>query len=331
MAVRIQNLPKKNFGQAPFIFSSPSWWHSNEQQISQSLSKNIGLKVESPSQLYHKAKHFGLQLLDQESSSTQSIGQSHNEVGTVGETNSQDQCISSESGQDEGCGKGAEGRMKPVFLFSTPEIALNTSQTDDSHSMARAPFPNADNYFGGLFTPYGPQAILGSQMVGMTTARVPLPLDLADDGPIYVNAKQYHGILRRRKSRAKLEAQNKLVKSRKPYLHESRHLHALNRVRGSGGRFLSTKRLQQSNPTSTGNVHVIPDTIQLHQRNETSELESYRSRTGQSGTSSTTCSGITNVSSGAAIFRQADHRFSSLATHMGGSMQTSGGLVCSGT
>lgn len=52
-------------------------------------------------------------------------------------------------------------------------------------------------------------------MMGMAPARVPLPLDFTDYGPIYVNPKQYHGILRRRQSRAKLEAQNKLVKARK--------------------------------------------------------------------------------------------------------------------
>ena len=52
-------------------------------------------------------------------------------------------------------------------------------------------------------------------MLGLASTRVALPLDLAEDGPIYVNAKQYHGILRRRQSRAKLEAQNKLIKNRK--------------------------------------------------------------------------------------------------------------------
>ncbi|XP_052174608.1 nuclear transcription factor Y subunit A-3 [Diospyros lotus] len=180
----------------------------------------------------------------------------------------------------KGC-NGTDGRPEVVQIKSLMGIHdfLPSDEVDYGKSfisVASIPLSYTDPYHRGLLPAYGPHAMVHHpQMLGWEPARVPLPLGLAQDEPTYVNAKQYRAILRRRQHRAKLEAQNKLPKARKqPYLHESRHLHALKRARGSGGRFLNTKKLEQFKGAGrTNSQDRSASSVHLHLTSNMSEPE----------------------------------------------------------
>ncbi|XP_027926893.1 nuclear transcription factor Y subunit A-8-like isoform X1 [Vigna unguiculata] len=205
-----------------------------------SESRSLSLEVDFLPQQCHRSKTLSFQFQEQDSSSIHS-GQS----STV-EMSVQHSSIGSTLGTTEGC-VIRSFMQNQDFTFPPPLL-------DQSQTLAHYADPGYSNL---MSSSYGPQ----SKTVEETAPiRIPLQLDVKEE-PIYVNSKQYHAILRRRLYRAKLEVQNKPIKYRKPYLHESRHLHAVKRARGAGGRFLNTKKLQQSTRkhgnTAESNMHQI--------------------------------------------------------------------------
>ncbi|PHT40656.1 hypothetical protein CQW23_19510 [Capsicum baccatum] len=219
----------------PLFVSCSSMWNSSEKSA---LKHHSDIKKSES------------QFQDLDSTSTLSTGQSNHVEAAMGKSNTVLQNVAAHPGWGGIYDLQEETGTNASLSGESDTNTLPQLQVHHNYPAACVSYPWADSYFGRLIATYESNAINYPQRAGVTSTRVALPLDCTESLPIYVNAKQYNAILKRRQVRAKLEAQNKLVKDRKPYLHDSRHRHAMERARGSGGRFLNTKNMQQSNPSS---------------------------------------------------------------------------------
>ncbi|XP_057457697.1 nuclear transcription factor Y subunit A-3-like isoform X2 [Lotus japonicus] len=298
------------------VLGGPSWATSSESEVPHSsISNSLSLKVDVLPQQCHKSKALSFQFQEQDSSSSQSSGQSYPEDGSA-----QSGQISFQHSSSTGSAfSNAEGKSMGYLVRSSMASRDFTYPPvlDHSQALAHAAFYYADPCYTGAA--YAPQ----SKLMG-TGVRVPLPSDYTEE-PIYVNSKQYHAILRRRQYRAKLEAHNKLIKDRKPYLHESRHLHALKRARGVGGRFLNTKQLEESKLTSPNHGLKFSGSTRLNLSGNVPESNEthHQVKNNRVGVSTSNYFDVTYASNKNAIFHQqdSDFRLCSYPSHTGRNMQ----------
>ncbi|KAL3838618.1 hypothetical protein ACJIZ3_023209 [Penstemon smallii] len=278
------------------------------EQLQLSLSKNVATAAEYQ---YHVKQSKSL-YQEHDSSSTLSTGKSHHGASTLPRSNLNMQSIPFQPGFFETRKKNGEDRVKPCLPSRNADHDINHQiQLERDQSVTCITYPSSESYFDKIVAAYGTNAIVYPQMMGITQARVVLPLNYTEGIPIYVNAKQYHAILRRRQTRAKLESQRKIAKSRKPYLHKSRHLHALKRARGSGGRFLNTKTSKLSNP-STKMYDVNKNLSLQHGTKDASEPEIQHSESNSWGASTPSGSDISCIFNSTTddILQQHDFGFS---------------------
>ena len=114
------------------------------------------------------------------------------------------------------------GRDEPMMMVMVPV----SSVTGGTHAPSLA------------YPTMAPSAHINAMYASTLTPRVLLA---AGEAPVYVNARQYHAILRRRRARAREEARNRTSGQRKVY--PSRSAHAKRRLRGATGAFLTREEV----------------------------------------------------------------------------------------